>query len=398
MSKKFLEVVSKMKNCHTERSRSVTIHKESCLDSLPDNVVQAGARHDIDGTFLRWVLVVLLFLILIPASIIAQPNPVFFTTDTLLAIAPFKDNSGFRGKWNVPIDVPRFLSVYMKERFHVGVINPVSVWNFAAENGIDSQRVHEIFLAGRYAEQFRTRFVVIGTIEEFSISRFMVSEVQLAGYEAFSSTVKINVVLYDGAHGGREGAQPIIYEGEAEGTVKDRGLGITLFGKQTDRTSEFFSLDELSFGSEQFNRTILGEALLRCAEDLGTKLERAIPTLVSKSVVLSSDIVVDTAGADTEIVLKRRLVNGEIVIVDGNDVFINIGSSDGIAVGDILPVYIPGAAITDPKTGESLGSTDKKIGEIQIIEVRAERLSLGTIISGKELIQPKHRIRKVIVR
>ncbi|MHB1049458.1 MAG: hypothetical protein ACYC09_05195 [Bacteroidota bacterium] len=340
----------------------------------------------------------LLLWFLIPVAISAQPDPVYFTSDTLLLFAPFKDNSGFKGKWNVPVDVPRYLSVYMKERFRVGIINPVSVWNYAAETAVDSQRVHEIFMAGRYAERFRTRFVVIGAIEEFSISRFMVSEVQLAGYEAFASTVKIHFVLYDAAHGGREGAQPIVYEGEAEGTVKDRGLGITLFGKQTDRTSEFFSLDELSFGSEQFNRTILGEALLKCAEELGTKLERAIPMLVSKSVVLSSDIVVDSAGTESEIVLRRRLVNGEIVIVDDTEVFINIGSSDGIAVGDILPVYIPGTAITDPKTGESLGSADKKIGEIQIIEVRAERLSLGTIISGKELIKPKHRIRKVIVR
>lgn len=335
---------------------------------------------------------------LLTVSINAQPNPVLFTTDTLVVFAPFKDNSGFSGRWNVAIDIPRFFSAYMKERFHVGIINPVSVRSYAAENGIDSQQVHEILLAGRYAAHFRTRFVVIGTIEEFSISRFMVSEVQLAGYEAFSATVKINFVLYDAAQDGSRGSLPVIYEGEAEGTVKDRGLGITLFGKQTDRTSEFFSLDVLSFGSEQFNRTILGEAMLKCAEDLGTKLERSIPALVSKSVVLSSDIVVDTAGTSGDIELKRRLVNGEIVIVDDNEVFINIGSSDGIAVGDILPVFIPGTAITDPKTGEMLGSTDKKIGEIQIIEVRAERLSLGTIISGKESIRPKHRIRKVIVR
>jgi hypothetical protein len=226
----------------------------------------------------------------------------------------------------------------------------------------------------------------------------MISEVQLAGYEAFSATVKISFVLYDAARTARAGSGSIVYEGEAEATVKDRGLGITLFGKQTDKTSEFFSLDELAFGSEQFNRTIIGDALLKSADDLGTKLERAIPNLVSTSVVLSEHVVIDTTRNDSSIVLKRRLINGEIVIVDGNEVFINIGSSDGIAVGDILPVLGAGKTVTDPRTGETLGTTDEKVGEIQVIEVRAERLSLASIISGKGSITPKQRVRKVIVR
>jgi hypothetical protein len=343
-------------------------------------------------------LCLLLAFVSLIGTVYGQPNPVLFASDSLIAVAPFKDNSGFKGNWNIGVDVPRFLSVYITQRFKVGVVNPVSVAEFSARENVDPRRSHEISSAQRYAEHFRTRYVIAGTIDEFSISRFMISEVQLAGYEAFSATVKISFVLYDAARTARAGSGSIVYEGEAEATVKDRGLGITLFGKQTDKTSEFFSLDELAFGSEQFNRTIIGDALLKSADDLGTKLERAIPNLVSTSVVLSEHVVIDTTRNDSSIVLKRRLINGEIVIVDGNEVFINIGSSDGIAVGDILPVLGAGKTVTDPRTGETLGTTDEKVGEIQVIEVRAERLSLASIISGKGSITPKQRVRKVIVR
>jgi hypothetical protein len=342
-------------------------------------------------------IIVLLF-ILQSVQLTAQPKSSLFTSDSLLVFAPFKDHSGFKGKWNITTDIPRLFSAYMKERFRIGVVTPVSVASYFRSQNIDSTRFHETMILQQCAEFFNVRYLVVAKILDFSISRFMVSEVQLAGYEAFSAEVKINFTLYDAARAGKPGVNPVVYEGEAEGMVKDRGLGITLFGKQTDRTNEFYSLDELAFGSEQFNKTIIGEALLKCADDLGTKLERAIPTLVSKSVVLSSSVVIDTTSADSSIVLKRQLVNGEIVLVDGNEVFINLGSQDGVRIGDLLPVIIEGTTLKDPKTGDVLGTKDDTIGEIQIIEIRAEHLALAVIMSGKDNIAPKQRVRKVLIR
>ncbi|MBI2428310.1 MAG: hypothetical protein HYV29_05850 [Ignavibacteriales bacterium] len=342
---------------------------------------------------------ILCFVVLSTAlSAVAQPTSSLFTSDSLLMFLPFKDKSGFKGKWNITTDVPRFLTAYMKERFRVGVVSPVSVKRFLEWKEIDSNRVYEPGVLQQCAERFRVRYLVVGTIEEFSISRFMVSEVQLAGYEAFAAEVRISFALYDAARAGKGGSNGIVYEGDAEGLVKDRNVGLTLFGKQTERMSQYFLLDDLAFGSDAFNGTIIGEALLKCGDDLGTKLERAVPNLVSKSVVLSSSVVIDSAAADSAIVLKRHLVNGEIVIVDDNEVFINLGSQDGINIGDLLPVFSEGEEIKDPNTGETLGNRDEKIGEIQVIEIRAEHLSLATIVTGKGTIAPKNRIRKVLIR
>ena len=327
----------------------------------------------------------------------AQPNPTFFTSDSVLIFVPFSDISGFNGKWNIGIDVPRYLSAYSKERFRVGVVSPLSVRQFASEKSIDTTRFKNISNLRIIAEQYHVRFIVSAEIEEFSIGRFIVSDVQLAGYEAFAATVKMNFTLYDAARFAAS-HEAIIYEGTAEGTVKDRSLGITLWGKRTDRTNQYFMLDDVTFGGEMFNQSILGEALLKCADELGTKLERAIPSLVTKSVVLSSSVVIDTTVTDSTFTLKRKLINGEIVIVDDGEVFINLGSADGISVGDLLPVYSGAKEITDPKTGELLGSRDEKIGDVQVIELRAEHLCLASIMSGKGKLAPKQRIRKVIVR
>jgi hypothetical protein len=327
----------------------------------------------------------------------AQPDASLFRSDSLLSIVPFTDHSGFKGKWNIGMDVPRFTAVYLKERFRIGIVPPQRIRAFAETRSIDSSVAAKFEHLKTYAEKFRTRYLITAEITEFSVSRFTVSEMQLAGYESFAADVSLRFVLYDAALFGSS-RSPVVYEGEAAGNVKDRGLGITLFGKQTERTDRYFSLDELSFGSEAFNQTIIGSAMLKCMDDLGTKLERAIPSLVSRHVVLSSSVVLDSVPGDPAIALKRQLVNGDIVMVDGDDVFINIGSQDGIAVGDVLPVFGRERPITDPATGASLGMGEERLGEVQVIEIRAEHLCLATIVSGKGSIEPKHRVRKVFVR
>ncbi|MFA5832035.1 MAG: hypothetical protein WDA22_01030 [Bacteroidota bacterium] len=327
----------------------------------------------------------------------AQPDPTFFNSDSLLIVVPFTDHSGFNGKWNIAVDVPRFIALYQKERFRVGVVSPVSVKQFAKDHKIDRIAFNTVASIRKIAEHFHTRYIVSAEIVEFSIGRFMVSEVQLAGYEAFSAEVVLKFTLYDATRF-NSSRDAVVYEGEAEGIVKNRGLGITLFGKQTDRTNQYFSLDDVAFGSATFNKTILGEALLKCADELSSKLERAIPSLVSKNVVLSSSVIIDSTSTDSSMTLTRQLINGEVVIVDGDEVFLNLGSQDGIKIGDVLPVFTGGQEVTDPHTGDVLGSRDEKVGEVQVIEIRAEHLSLATIINGKGNIIPKQRIRKVLVR
>ena len=322
----------------------------------------------------------------------------YFSSDTLLLFVPFNDESGFNGKWKIQTDIPRFVSVYARERFQIGIVSPLAVDEFARAYGLDTNKFSEYQNLKLYADRFRVRYIITAKIMECSIHRFIMGDQLTAGYESFSGEVKYSFTVFDAVHFGSKKDQAVLYEGEADGIVKDRGLGITLFGKQTDRMNQYYSLDELSFGSETFNKTVIGEAMMKCAEDFASKLERVIPSLTSKVVILPGKVQLDSVATDTSINLKRQLINGEIVLVDGDDVFINLGTEDGVRIGDVLPVYDIGKEIRDTKTQNLLGMKDEKIGEIQIIELRAAHLAMATVISGKNSIKPQQRIRKILIR
>lgn len=75
-------------------------------------------------------------------------------------------------------------------------------------------------------------------------------------------------------------------------------------------------------------------------------------------------------------------VSGKIASVSGSTVYINLGSAHNIKPGQTLGVYKVAKEIKDPDTGEVLGREEKKVGEIKIIQVKGEKLSEATIISG----------------
>jgi curli biogenesis system outer membrane secretion channel CsgG len=62
-------------------------------------------------------------------------------------------------------------------------------------------------------------------------------------------------------------------------------------------------------------------------------------------------------------------VKGKIAKIDAGTVYINLGSEQGVAVGDTFGVYKLGEAIKDPDTGEVLGADETKVGTIKVTAV-----------------------------
>ena len=335
-----------------------------------------------------------------PATFAREHNTAisFAGSDTLLLFTPIEDNSGFGGKWRLAYDIPRYLASYCKLKFQTGVINPITVAYFDTAEHINGGNRGSRQSLQLYSEEFGVRYIILGSVETFSVSRFLVAEQTLAGYEAFAGEVGLRFSIYDGAEFRTNKEISPLYEGDASGVVKDKGLGITLFGKQTERTNQYFSLDELYFGGDQFNKTIIGEAMLKCAEDFAGKLEKVVPALKTKAAVVSSNLPIDSMAADTTTRLTRRIVRGEIVLVDSDQVFLNIGSDESVQIGDILTVFEEGEPILDPSTKVLLGTNDARVGEVQIIEVRGTHLSLATILKGKGAIKVRSKVRAMIVR
>ena len=56
-------------------------------------------------------------------------------------------------------------------------------------------------------------------------------------------------------------------------------------------------------------------------------------------------------------------------IIDEYKVVVNAGSNDFIKENDTLEVYEPGQEVTDPDTGESLGTLDFVKGKLRVVDV-----------------------------
>lgn len=74
--------------------------------------------------------------------------------------------------------------------------------------------------------------------------------------------------------------------------------------------------------------------------------------------------------------------------VEGDEIFLNAGSSSGLATGSILDVYRSGRAIVDPTTGREIGHTETSLGQLEVVRHANENLSIGKM-KGSAKAAPK---------
>ncbi len=65
---------------------------------------------------------------------------------------PFENKSSFTGKWNVGVDVPRFLNAYIKERYRIPTISPVIIKNYQQEKQLPDRSL-VLTLFGKQSER-----------------------------------------------------------------------------------------------------------------------------------------------------------------------------------------------------------------------------------------------------
>jgi hypothetical protein len=333
----------------------------------------------------------ILFILLVVANV----------TMAQFGFLPFEDESGFKGRWDLKVEVPRFLNAYMQAKYNCVSVSPVVILDYASTDSAIMNRLDDAEIWGRIGRQFDVRYVVSGAIQAFSVNRFNAGLPELGGWESFAGDVAFEFSVFDLTLSQK------VCSDAAFGEFSDKGLGLTLLGKPSDRKSEFYSLDLLKFGSEEFVKTVIGESMLKSAEDFSGKCEHFLPFLKSMREKVSADSLL-TAYArsgrgigsvrDTAIAIQRRLVKGTILILESDGVFVNVGSEDGLKLGDHLVVYRQGKELRDPNSNQLLGYTDEGIGELVILEMRGPHLSLCSIVAGRGKIEEKDMIKIMVIR
>lgn len=303
-----------------------------------------------------------------------------------LAFLPFENKSNFEGNWELKTEIPNFIAAYLRETDGWSVIGSTTFLSMSDNN----VALHDLELVSKFLKENNLRFSCGGRVEVFSLTRYMLGEPTLAGYEGYSSSIKINVFLFDAL------SEKIFFNETIESTINRNGIGINLFGKPTTEKEQFYGLNSISFGSEEFNHSIVGENFNLLLEKLAEKL-----ALLKKGI--RDELKGEQSFSDTSIArykLKSKIVQGEILMYDSDtgEAFVNIGSNDDVKLNDLLSVYSASDSLFDPKTGYFLGVAEKKIAELQIAEIRGEGLSLALANEESKKIISKGMIVKKIDR
>ena len=136
----------------------------------------------------------------------------------------------------------------------------------------------------------------------------------------------------------------VLYTKQIESVIKESGLTLAGAGWTGDAVLGAFM--------SNFSKTPIGQAVI-------AGINKGVFDLVKE--------------------IGARPAEGSVIKAEGQRVWLNIGD-DGVDMGDRLTVMQKGEDLIDPDTGLSLGSTDTRLGDIEVIQV-AEKFSVAQWVS-----------------
>ena len=262
-----------------------------------------------------------------------------------IAVLPMADDSGFEEDvWDLENDVPRLLSEVMARSvaWHVvpygAVMEVVSGHPGRWEDG-ELRRIGSILQAD---------LVLVGTLLEYNLGRLHLGDPLVGGYKSYTGVADAELTVLDAAELSQVGSI------HARDETVDRDLGLDLMGRPRKQDIGFFALDQMVYGSEEFRRTALGQATIKVMEELlqqlaGLILPRAIQTVSGQPEILS---------------------------VFGDEIYVNVGSENGVHRGYRFAVY-PG------EDGQGEADPEQRLAVVEVREVVSSRVSRVQIVSGE---------------
>jgi curli biogenesis system outer membrane secretion channel CsgG len=108
-----------------------------------------------------------------------------------------------------------------------------------------------------------------------------------------------------------------------------------------------FGAGGVDFGSSDFQNTIIGEAVKAATDQLSTEV----------------------VAGNSKLAVRTVIVEGLVAAVDGGQVILNVGSKNGVKVGDELNVQRVTKEIKDPATGKVLRRMSTPVGTVKVTDV-----------------------------
>jgi hypothetical protein len=290
--------------------------------------------------------------ILIISALVFMAMPV---TANKIAFVEFTQTAKFNAHWDLKKDLPLYLSSRINKPL-ISLPFDTTEMRLKAEMikpSISSmQDVQQAFLA------LGADYIISADVSQFVIKKRVAGDGQMAGLKSYLAECRLRLHIFS-----RDTLMPLRTE-EVYVNLKDNNTAVNI-GRLSKDEQLYDSLSIVAFGSATFERSIAGIMM----HDLVSKVNTLLLTLPVRAAVPTGKTLIKVA---------------KIVDIQGEDVYINSGFEEKLIPGDVCTVFIPGDTIFDPDTKEFLGITEKVIGSLKIIEVKASRFSRTRAVENGE--------------
>ena len=300
----------------------------------------------------------------VPAWAGAAPADTNALSQVVLML-PLEDGTRYLKRfvlWPVHSGVPRVLgdSLATNPFYRVLPVDSAAVL-LTEEEQIGKISTERALAIGRFLS---ADWVVFGRIDGLAMNKFTATA-PIGGHRSYKGLSSVHLVLYNVVDG-RRGPDIVVEE-----EVDSKRTGIANPASHVHLDKQYFYLHQLVWGTEEFDQSLVGQALSACA--------------------------VGVAAQSAE-VIKPPQMSGvsepKIIDVDGTSAYINVGLVDGIQNGDKFGVWDLGRELRDPGTGQSLGhALPRRIGVVQVEQVLSDHLALVRILDGRTTIAKGYSIR-----
>ena len=266
----------------------------------------------------------------------AALQPAFAGGKKIVCVIDLEDKSGSHGDWrNIGTGMAEMMVTALAETKKYTLIERDKLEAVMAEQKLGASGAVTAQTAAKIGKLLGANYIITGSVTEFGVkdSKIGVGALEKVlpfGGGAKVSTTKARVVL-DMRAIDTSSAQ-IIAAAKGEGSKSSSNI-----------SGDVSIAPSFDFGKEGFDETILGKAAREAVDKVAKELTAKF----------------DEAGGGSVKIIK----------IVGNQIYINSGSADGEKTGRTYVIYRQGEEMTDPDTGESLGSELEKIGTAKVIKV-----------------------------
>jgi len=293
---------------------------------------------------ISWVAFVLLGALLSDNVVQAQTVvrlPQMRGPKKLVAVADFENKTNYAGQVSLGTGMAEQLTDALIQSKQFIVLERADIKGVLEEQDFAASGRTTSTGGAKIGQLNRAQILIKGAVTEFSYSESGGGQgLSIKGFSVGTSSnnahVAVIVYLYDTTTG------QVLDSQRCEGKAESGGLSFAVAKR------------DWGFGTSGFKSTPLGKA---------------------------TQIAIDQAVVFIAARMASVPWQGRIVKADSSKVYLNVGTSSGIHVGDEFNVYKEGEALVDPESGLNLGSEMTRIGRVQIVQVQ-EKFAIATPVAG----------------